>query len=70
MGTTDYIAQPTPGIAVTPDLTDTLAVHLPPIQAPTSENLLEDRTHAEPARTVGPVDYAPVSDEDRRLLNG
>ncbi|MBG6185201.1 hypothetical protein IWX65_003180 [Arthrobacter sp. CAN_A214] len=70
MGTTDYIAEPTSSITLTPDLSDTLGIHPPRIQAPAIEDLLEDRINAEPAGLVGPVDYAPVSDEHRRLLDG
>lgn len=54
MGTTDYIAHTTLNITMTTPFSESLAVHLPRITAPTVEELLEDQV------TAGPVHFSHV----------
>ena len=42
----------------------------PHLNMPEAEDLIEDRIIAEPALQVGPVDFAPAADEDRRHPEG
>ncbi|BBE24582.1 hypothetical protein MN0502_34650 (plasmid) [Arthrobacter sp. MN05-02] len=73
MGPVDYIEHPDLPVALSPDLRENLQLHLPELQAPTLENLLEDRLEADSTLTsgtsgFGPVDVAEASDEARRFF--
>ena len=54
MGTTDYVARPALGITMTKPFSESLAVHVPHLAAPTVEDLLEDQV------TAGPVHFSHV----------
>jgi len=69
----DYIENPELPAALSSELSDNLQLHLPELQAPTLEDLLEDRLEADSTSTsgtsvFGPVDIADASDEARRFF--
>jgi hypothetical protein len=73
MGPVDYIENPDQAAALSPGLSENLQLHLPELQAPTLEDLLEDRLEADHPLTsgtngLGPVDVADASDEARRFF--
>ena len=73
MGPVDCIENPDLPIALSPDLSENLQLHLPELQVPTPEDVLEDRLEADSTPTnetgsFGPVDVADASDEARRFF--
>jgi hypothetical protein len=73
MGPVDYIEHPDQAVALSPDLSENLQLHLPDLQAPTLEDLLEDRLEAGSTSTsgtsgLGAVDATEASDEARRFF--
>lgn len=73
MGPVDYIEHPEKAVALSPDLSAALQLHLPELQTPTLENLLEDQLEAGSTSTSGPRGFGPVdvtdaSDEVRRFF--
>lgn len=73
MGPVDYVENPDLPVALSPDLSENLQLHLPELHAPTLEDLLENRLEAASTPTsgtgsFGPVDVADASGEARRFF--
>ncbi|MHA7220367.1 hypothetical protein ACX80L_15950 [Arthrobacter sp. MDT1-48-3] len=73
MGPVDYIEPPDLPVALSPGLGENLQEHLPELQAPTLEDLLEDRLEAGYPLTsgtngFGPVDVVEASEAARRFF--
>ena len=71
MGPVDYVENPDQAVALSPDFSESLQLHLPELQAPTLEDFLEDQIETGQSNGfsgVGPVDVADASDEARRFF--
>ncbi|THJ65624.1 hypothetical protein E8P82_11675 [Arthrobacter echini] len=75
MGPVDFIEHPAPLLAMSPGLEASMQLHLPELQAPGLEDILEDRleagnpsTNGTTGHSFGPVDVAGPSEAAQRFF--